>query len=152
MSLLVQSEKGSLVRWIKVFQILFYPKNNCAILPINNFTIILSFVLSWWQACMFIDIYTYFSKHIVHYVFQILVSDRRRCTSDFNSISTWVLSIYPVLSSSMKYPPHKFCINILYDYPICFQFLKLSEDIYTSVVRFVICKAQFAENSLIIEY
>ena len=68
----------------------FYPKNACAVLPIdrfdNRFVFLLKSVTGMYLT--FIDIYTYFFEKIAHVAFQTLVSDRRRYTNNFNSVST----------------------------------------------------------------
>ena len=69
---------------------------------------------------LFIDIYAYFSKINVHFVFQILVSDRQRYINDFDSVSAWFVTTKSTSS-----------------------FLRFLRRCFTSVVRFVIYKGKF---------
>ena len=132
-NILLPSEKDSLehikARAYQVFQILFYPKNVCTVLPIDKFYNRPVFLpKSVTVLCVtFIDIYSYFFKNIVHFTFQILVVDRRRYTNNFSSVSAAVLSISQAVSFSLHYPLQTFWIYIFCECQICFQFLEISE-------------------------
>ena len=127
-----------------MFQILFYPKNVCVVLPIDKFynrSVFLPKSMTGLYVT-FIDIYTYFSKNIVRFIFQILVSDRRRYTNNFNSawrdywaLAQHCLSVCTTLSISFEF---KFFVTA----KSASSFLKYLSRSFTSVIRFVICEAK----------
>ena len=77
------------------------------------------------------------------FAFWILVSDRRRYISNFNSVSAWVQSISPALSYSLHYPLHKFWIYFVTAKSTCI-FLKYPSRSFTSIFRFIICETKLA--------
>ena len=88
--------KGQFI-WIKVFQILFNPKNVCAVLPIDKFHNCPVFLPKSMTRLYltFVDVYDVnLSKNIAHFIFQILVSDRRRYTNNFNSVISRTMDIH----------------------------------------------------------
>ena len=67
----------------------FHPKNVCAVLSIDKFHNCPAFLPKSMTRLYvtFVDVCAYLFKNVAHFFFQILVSDRRRYTNNFNCVS-----------------------------------------------------------------